>query len=365
MRAAPLTSATEHPEQRSEFLQKRKDIFPVCRIELGEIRLEHNHLRMVCCEEIEHRTFIVFCYVTQVDPRWPSEWVLGRRIADRRPEQDIPDAPESQARYIFCPRVQQPSVVYEYSGSGDPRLDALSSRLGFLFRASEEQRKQTKHLSLSSAALGNDDVNDTVVSVPPTQDSEVLLNAATSEKEKFWVASSVESHITTTGTDSRSSVSTEGGTCGRYSNDTTPINDLRRGTRNVLSSSENPLIFSALQDGHSSTSEEKPSECSITCSKTSANDISASKVCDQSTMPLSSTLLPTAAVATAAAVAVPPELKPPKSERLSSFDLVHHLSALRPEMLYAVPRISGTRVLNVLLDVLNVSHICKCASPCV
>lgn len=65
---------------------------PTATVFSSEIRLEHVNLRMV-------------------DPRYPGDLVLGRRIVDRAPIEEEWHA-ESQARCVFCPSVDKTEVVY-------------------------------------------------------------------------------------------------------------------------------------------------------------------------------------------------------------------------------------------------------------
>ncbi|KAH0482372.1 MAG: hypothetical protein KVP17_003092 [Porospora cf. gigantea B] len=68
------------------------ETIPRASVHSGEIRLEHTNLRMV-------------------DPRYPRDLVLGRRIVDEAPI-DSDWHIESQARYVFCLPVEETKVVY-------------------------------------------------------------------------------------------------------------------------------------------------------------------------------------------------------------------------------------------------------------
>eukprot|EP01056_Protomagalhaensia_sp_Gyna25_P005605 Protomagalhaensia_sp_Gyna_25__5604@NODE_775_length_2646_cov_46_193326_g608_i0_p1_GENE_NODE_775_length_2646_cov_46_193326_g608_i0NODE_775_length_2646_cov_46_193326_g608_i0_p1_ORF_typecomplete_len766_score132_80zfCCCH/PF00642_24/7_3e03zfCCCH/PF00642_24/8_4e06zf_CCCH_4/PF18345_1/9_4e02zf_CCCH_4/PF18345_1/0_00018zfCCCH_4/PF18044_1/8_2e02zfCCCH_4/PF18044_1/0_00046Torus/PF16131_5/1_8e04Torus/PF16131_5/0_0042zfCCCH_3/PF15663_5/0_0079zfCCCH_2/PF14608_6/1_8e04zfCCCH_2/PF14608_6/0_15_NODE_775_length_2646_ len=86
------------------------------RVVLNEVRLEMTHARMV-------------------DPRWPHQWVLARRMPA------IPASSSKRpvmARYVFCSRVEMPKVVYEFS---NPKKALLKSRFSPLYLLADVSRK--------------------------------------------------------------------------------------------------------------------------------------------------------------------------------------------------------------------------------
>lgn len=115
-------------------LLEDKDI-PSARTVLGEIRLEYNHLRMV-------------------DPRWPDELVLGRRIADYCPHVEIPGPATTAARFVFCSRVRKPPVQYAYAHETgeDPRAMALNSRLASLYKVHLQQHPNAGSMAIKAAS---------------------------------------------------------------------------------------------------------------------------------------------------------------------------------------------------------------------
>eukprot|EP01055_Gregarina_sp_Pseudo9_P005149 Gregarina_sp_Pseudo_9__5148@NODE_545_length_2598_cov_36_562329_g515_i0_p1_GENE_NODE_545_length_2598_cov_36_562329_g515_i0NODE_545_length_2598_cov_36_562329_g515_i0_p1_ORF_typecomplete_len798_score241_24zfCCCH/PF00642_24/7_6e03zfCCCH/PF00642_24/8_8e06zf_CCCH_4/PF18345_1/9_8e02zf_CCCH_4/PF18345_1/0_00019zfCCCH_4/PF18044_1/8_6e02zfCCCH_4/PF18044_1/0_00048Torus/PF16131_5/0_0036zfCCCH_3/PF15663_5/0_0056zfCCCH_2/PF14608_6/0_15_NODE_545_length_2598_cov_36_562329_g515_i01092502 len=86
------------------------------RVNLNEVRLEMTHARMV-------------------DPRWPDQWVLARRMpavpasTTRRPV---------MARYVFCSRVEMPRVIYEFN---QPKKALLKSRFSPLYLLADVSRR--------------------------------------------------------------------------------------------------------------------------------------------------------------------------------------------------------------------------------
>lgn len=86
------------------------------RVNLNEVRLEMTHARMV-------------------DPRWPNQWVLARRMpavpasTTRRPV---------MARYVFCSRVEMPRVAYEFN---HPKKALLKSRFSPLYLLADVSRR--------------------------------------------------------------------------------------------------------------------------------------------------------------------------------------------------------------------------------
>eukprot|EP01054_Gregarina_sp_Poly1_P001016 Gregarina_sp_Poly_1__1015@NODE_1248_length_4636_cov_206_529219_g844_i1_p1_GENE_NODE_1248_length_4636_cov_206_529219_g844_i1NODE_1248_length_4636_cov_206_529219_g844_i1_p1_ORF_typecomplete_len789_score87_20zfCCCH/PF00642_24/7_5e03zfCCCH/PF00642_24/3_6e06zf_CCCH_4/PF18345_1/9_7e02zf_CCCH_4/PF18345_1/6_8e06zfCCCH_4/PF18044_1/4_7e02zfCCCH_4/PF18044_1/7_7e06zfCCCH_3/PF15663_5/0_0028Torus/PF16131_5/0_0024zfCCCH_2/PF14608_6/0_0098_NODE_1248_length_4636_cov_206_529219_g844_i1642430 len=87
------------------------------RVVLNEVRLEMTHARMV-------------------DPRWPDQWVLARRM---------PAVPATSnrspvmARYVFCSRVEMPRVFYEFS---HPKKALLKSRFSPLYLLADVSRRE-------------------------------------------------------------------------------------------------------------------------------------------------------------------------------------------------------------------------------
>lgn len=119
-------------------LLSQKNI-PTARVLTGEIRLEHNHLRMV-------------------DPRWPDELVPGRRIADHCPESEAPGPENTFGRFVFCSSVTMPPVDYAYVAPGeDPRGVVIVSKLTTLYKIhlSRHPCAGAKHLMAAGKATTN------------------------------------------------------------------------------------------------------------------------------------------------------------------------------------------------------------------
>lgn len=309
----PAVSESQNTMEKNQTEVLEKKDLPSCRILAGEIRLEHNHLRMV-------------------DPRWSTGWVLGRRIADGCPDQDVPGPPESQARYIFCPRLHPPQVTYAYAPAGDPRSAALASRLGFLFKACEQQRSVLEATATQ---------RDLVVKKGPCTSTDAAAtyrdhfrNLPVNDMDYLWTGPSLESRVTTTGTNSRTSVSTEGGN-GRYSaaSDTAALG---------------PSVLKALllDDNGSTSNGVAEIKCATaTPQRLAHNETSLNK--EDEVLPSSANNRPAEVAAPKEASGVDDALTADEDCKASqlgrtctvvSSEVFHHLSALKKDELYNVPR---------------------------
>lgn len=72
----------------------------------------------------------------QLDPRWPEQWVLSRRMPA------IPGGNGARpmlARHVFCSRVEMPKIVYEFAS---PQKTLLKSRFAPLYLLTDKARKE-------------------------------------------------------------------------------------------------------------------------------------------------------------------------------------------------------------------------------